>query len=107
MDEPVLTGTVVPSKLIGVIEARQTETDGTTERNDRLVAVGSACVLFRDVKRLSDLPDALVEQIEYFFVVYNQEEGKHFEPVGRHGRKRANELLERGMRRYGRKGRSS
>jgi inorganic pyrophosphatase len=107
MDEPVPTGTIVPSRLIGVIEARQTEEDGETEENDRLIAVANASELFRDVKKLSDLPAVVVEQIEHFFVAYNQEEGKRFDPVGRHGRKRATECLQRGMRRYRRKGRAS
>jgi len=38
MDEPAFLGCVVPARLIGVIEAEQTE-EGTTVRNDRLVAV--------------------------------------------------------------------
>src|SRR6201987_1675612 len=33
MDEPTFTGCVVPCRLIGVMEAEQTE-DGETERND-------------------------------------------------------------------------
>src|SRR2546423_2076110 len=107
LDETVPTGTIVPSRLIGVIEARQTEKDGETEENHRLIAVAEACDLFRDVKKLSDLPATVVQQIEHFFVTYNKEEGKQFEPTGQHGRKRAEELLEHAMRRYRRNGRSS
>jgi inorganic pyrophosphatase len=107
MDESVPTATIVPSRFIGVIEARQTSKDGETVDNHRLIAVASACELFRDVQKLSDLPDAVFEQIEHFFVAYNEEEGKRFEPIGRHGRKRAHELLKSGMRRYRRKARSS
>jgi len=103
MDEAVPTGTVVPLRLIGVIEARQTEADGQRDENDRLVAVASACELFREVKKLADLPETVVKQIEHFFVTYNQEEGRRFKPTGRHGRKRANALLKNGMRRYRRK----
>ena len=107
MDESVPTGTVVPLRLIGVIEAKQTEKDGATDENDRLVGVACACELFRDVKTLSDLPKAVVEQIEHFFVVYNQEEGKRFKPVGRHGRKRATALLRKGLAQRRRKGKRS
>ena len=46
MDEPVPTGSIVPSRLIGVIEAVQTERDGSSEENHRLIAVGEACELF-------------------------------------------------------------
>src|SRR5262245_39465179 len=37
-DEPTFVGCIVPSRLIGVLEAEQTE-KGKTIRNDRLVAV--------------------------------------------------------------------
>jgi inorganic pyrophosphatase len=107
MDEPVATGIVVPSRLIGVIEARQTERDGETEVNDRLLAVASVSNLFRDVKKLSNLPEAMVDQIEHFFVSYNEQAGKDFEPVGRHGPNRARHLLDDGMRRFRAKRRSS
>lgn len=107
MDESVPTGTIVPLRLIGVIEAQQTEEDGTEEENDRLIAVACACKLFGDVKTLSDLPKAVLEQIEHFFVTYNQEEGRRFKPVGRHGRKRAKELVTKGLARYRRKRRRS
>ena len=40
MDAPVFPGCIVPSRLVGVIEAEQTE-DGKTERNDRLLAVAA------------------------------------------------------------------
>jgi inorganic pyrophosphatase len=40
MDAPVYPGCIVPSRLIGVIEAEQTE-NGETERNDRLLAVAA------------------------------------------------------------------
>ncbi len=103
MDEPVPTATVVPSRLIGVIEARQTEEDGEAEENDRLIAVASSCDLFRDVTRLSDLPKAVMKQIEHFFVTYNHEDGKRFKVTGLRGRRRARGLLEQGMRKYRRK----
>lgn len=103
MDEPVPPGTVVPSRLVGVIEARQTEKDGESDENDRLIAVATACELYCDVKKLSDLPKAIVEQIEHFFVTYNKEAGKRFELRGQHGPKRAKALLASGMRRYRRK----
>jgi inorganic pyrophosphatase len=107
MDEALPTGTVVPFRLIGVIEAQQTDKDGETTENSRLIGIAVACEIFADVDKLSDLPHAVVEQIEHFFVTYNQEEGKRFKPTGRHGKKRAKELVESGMKRYSRKKRSS
>src|SRR4051794_7660199 len=40
MDEAAFVGCLVPARLIGVIEAEQTE-DGKTLRNDRLIAVAA------------------------------------------------------------------
>lgn len=100
MDEPVPPGTIVPSRLIGVIEAKQTEKDGKTETNDRLIAVAAAHELLSRVKQLSDLPASVTDQIEHFFISYNEQHGKRFEPTGRHGAKRAEALLENGRRAY-------
>lgn len=100
MDEPVPPGTIVPSRLIGVIEAKQTEKDGTTETNDRLIAVAATHELFSEVSRLSDVPASLTDQIEHFFISYNEQHGKRFEPKGRHGPKRAETLLANGRRSY-------
>jgi inorganic pyrophosphatase len=98
MDEPVPPGTIVPSRLIGVIEAVQTEKDGSSETNDRLVAVAATHELFSEVKQLSDVPSSVTDQIEHFFISYNEQHGKRFEPKGRHGRKRAENLLAKGRR---------
>src|ERR1043165_6343493 len=40
-DEPLVVGTLLPARLLGVFEAVQKE-DGKTERNDRIVGVGMA-----------------------------------------------------------------
>jgi len=105
MDEPVPIGTVVPSRLIGVIEAVQTEKDGEEEENHRIIAVSEACELFAQVRKLADLPDAVTAQIEHFFISYNEQAGKKFEPTARSGRKRAEKILEQGRRRRGHRGR--
>jgi len=42
IDAPVAPGTIVPSRLIGVIEATQTEKDGESVENDRLIAIAPA-----------------------------------------------------------------
>jgi inorganic pyrophosphatase len=40
MDEPAFCGCLIESRLVGVIEAEQSE-EGKTERNDRLIAVAA------------------------------------------------------------------
>src|SRR3954451_4048299 len=71
MDAPVFPGCVVPSRLVGVIEAEQSE-DGQTERNDRLLAVAANSAAHRSIHELGDLSQDLVAQIEHFFVSYNE-----------------------------------
>lgn len=93
MDEPAFTGCAVKVRLIGVIEAEQTERDGSTTRNDRLIAVAADSHDHSNIKSLHQLNDHLIEEIEHFFVSYNAIAGKVFKPVGRFAAKRARELV--------------
>jgi inorganic pyrophosphatase len=93
MDEPAFVGCLVPSNLIGVIEAEQTQ-GGKTERNDRLIAVYANSRNHRDIVSLDQINQNLVGEIEHFFVSYNQIKGKRFNPLGRHGPDRARRLVE-------------
>jgi inorganic pyrophosphatase len=101
MDAPVFPGCIVPSRLIGVIEAEQTE-DGKTERNDRLLAVAVNSAAHRSIETLSDLSQDLVAQIEHFFVSYNEMKGKRFRVKGQAGNNRAFTLVKAAMKRRGR-----
>src|SRR4029450_11129915 len=98
MDAPVFPGCVVPSRLVGVIEAAQTE-DGKTERNDRLLAVAANSAAHRSIHELRDLSGDLVAQIEHFFVSYNEMKGKRFQVKGRAGSRRARTLVTAAMKR--------
>jgi inorganic pyrophosphatase len=98
MDEPAFTGCLVPSRLIGVIEAEQTE-KGKTMRNDRLIAVAANSHTHTHVRSLNDLNKTLVEQIEQFFVSYNEAKGKKFKPLGRFGSRKAAQLVKDGIKR--------
>ena len=100
MDEPAFAGCLVRVRLVGVIEAEQTERDGETERNDRLVAVAAKSRLHGNVRTLEDLGSGLPEEIEHFFVSYNRAKGKEFKSLGRFGPGRALKLVEEGVRRF-------
>lgn len=99
MDAPVFPGCIVPSRLIGVIEAEQTE-QGETERNDRLLAVAANSATHRSIHELSDLSQDLISQIEHFFVSYNEIKGKRFQVKRQAGRKRALALVTAAMKRH-------
>jgi inorganic pyrophosphatase len=98
MDEPAFTGCLVRSRLLGVIEAEQTE-KGKTERNDRLIAVASKSRTTSDLHSITDLNPKLLEEIEHFFISYNEVKGKKFKPLGRYGPVRARKLVLRSKRR--------
>ena len=100
MDEPAFTGCLVPSRLIGVIEAEQTERDSETIRNDRLIAIAAASITHRDVKALKNLNENLIKEIEHFFISYNEIKGKQFKPLGRFGPERAKRLIEQASKNF-------
>ena len=93
MDEPVFAGCLVSARLVGVITAEQQERDGAVERNDRLLAVAEKSRLHADVRGLDDLGDTLLEEIEHFFVSYNEIRGKTFTPTARKGPQAARNVV--------------
>ncbi|HEY0406974.1 MAG TPA: inorganic diphosphatase [Pyrinomonadaceae bacterium] len=95
MDEPAFVGCLVEARLIGVIEAEQTEEEETT-RNDRLIAVASESRTHKHVRSLSSLNEVVVDEIEHFFVSYNEIKQKVFKPLGRFGPQRALKLVAEG-----------
>jgi inorganic pyrophosphatase len=99
MDEPAFVGCLIPSRLIGVIEAEQTE-EGKTEKNDRLIAVASDSRVHKAITSINDLNPTLVDEIEHFFVSYNDAKGKEFKPLGRFGARKAKNIVEDGIKLY-------
>jgi inorganic pyrophosphatase len=95
MDEAAYPGCLVPSRLIGIIEAEITGPDGATLRGDRLLAVAETSELYAGVQSTDDLRGGtLVEQVQYFLVWYNEVRGRTFTPLGLHGPERARQSLE-------------
>lgn len=92
LDEAAIQGCLVEARLLGVVEAEQTE-DGETTRNDRLIAVDVKSHLYRETKSLDDLGEPLVEGVIHFFVSYSEFKGKTFTPLGRYDAKRALALV--------------
>jgi inorganic pyrophosphatase len=103
MDEPAFAGCVVPSRLIGAICATQTERDGETNRNDRLIAVAETSHNLEKVREIGDLSPPLLREIEHFFVSFNHVKGKKFKVDDRVGSRAAVKLVRKGMRKRSRK----
>lgn len=94
MDEPAFVGCLVSCRLLGVIEAKQTE-KGKTMRNDRLLAVSADSHTHEKLKAVTHLDPILLDEIEHFFVSYNEVKGKKFKPLRRLGPAHANKLVMR------------
>jgi inorganic pyrophosphatase len=99
MDEAVPPGCVVPCRLLGVIEAEQRKMEKPrpkAERNDRLLAVAAKSHRYPGCRTLGDLATEVIDEIERFFVFYNEQKGVEFRPLGRGGVGKAKRLLEAG-----------
>jgi len=99
MEEPTFSGCLVPVRLLGAIVAEQTQ-EGRTDRNDRLIGAADKSRLYRDLEALEELPNHVLEEIEHFFVSYNEERGRDFRVIGRAGPERARRLVQVGVRRF-------
>jgi inorganic pyrophosphatase len=102
MDEPTFCGCLVEARLIGVIQASQTDArkggPRKRERNDRLIAVAVKSSAHEQVKSLKELGPGLLDQIEHFFVNYNRQRGRVFKPLGRRGAREAAALIRKQQR---------
>lgn len=92
-DEGTFPGCQIDCRLIGVIKAEQTQ-EGKQSRNDRLIAVAEASVLYSGVHEISDLEAAVLKQIEDFFVNYQKVRDIQYKITAREGSQSAGEVLE-------------
>jgi inorganic pyrophosphatase len=92
MDEPAFPGCAVRARLIGVIEGEQL--DGKDRiRNDRLIAVAEANHMYANIRKLNDLPDKWLQELQDFFVNYHNLEGKKYRLLGCKGSDAAFRLI--------------
>jgi len=98
MDEHSYPGCLVETRILGVLEARQSE-EGKVKmiRNDRLIAVAKVSVLFKDITTVKELNKSMVAEIENFFIDYNKHEGRKFEPLNWKGRSTAVQLVKKSI----------
>lgn len=94
MDAPAFSGCMVDCRLVGLLEAQQSEEDKTI-RNDRLVAVASEARDYAQIQTISDLNPNFLEEVERFFSNYNAAEGKQFTVLARKGPAAALKALDR------------
>lgn len=98
-DEPLPAGTIARVRLIGVIEGEQTEKEGKTLRNDRILAVANGSHLFSYVRSIDDLGEDFMKNVTRFWVNFNDLHGREFKVVGVKDAARAVELIKAGLKR--------
>ena len=99
MDAPAHVGWLIEVRIIGIIEATQTQ-DGKTERNDRLLGVAIHSYNHEGLAAIGDLSKTLLDQVEAFFVSYNEQRGKKFKIKDIGGPKKALTFLKTGMKEF-------
>lgn len=96
-EHPSFVGCLMTVRLIGVLEAEQTEKRRTI-RNDRLLAVAQTEVNTPNIREIHALPKTTLDHLEAFFVGYNRAHGRQFRPIGRRGPQAAERLLTAAIR---------
>jgi inorganic pyrophosphatase len=99
LDAPTFTGCVIPTRVIGAIEAEQTE-DGVTFRNDRLIGIANAAHEYGPITSIDELNPMIVKEIEHFYTSYNEMRGRLFKPLAHSGPEAALDLITNGMRAF-------
>lgn len=97
-DEDLPVGCLVNVRLLGVIEACQTERDGRQNRNDRLIGRVLESRIYADVDDLDCLGGAMVDELASFFRTYNDLKDKRFEVRAVSDAARACRLIEEAAR---------
>jgi inorganic pyrophosphatase len=98
LDAPTFSGCVVEARLIGALELEQRENDGSTVRNDRLLAVAADSHEHKSIHALTDLSNDMLHEIEHFFSSYNEAHGRSIRVLRRVGPERAHALLKHALR---------
>ena len=82
--DPTFPGCLIDVKVVGVF--RMTD-DG--KQDDKVLCVPVNDPNWRVIDELDDVPEQLRNEIEHFFSIYKQPEGKHVEVDGWHPREEA------------------
>jgi inorganic pyrophosphatase len=95
MDEPAFAGCVVECRMIGVLEATQSQA-GKMIRNDRFIAVAADSLNFKRLKQIRDVEREMLEQVQHFFASYAEMGGKEFRVLKVAGVREAAKLIAAG-----------
>lgn len=96
LDEPCYPGCHVECKVIGIIEALQTEKNETM-RNDRIIAKAIESTKYSKINFIKDMDSSMVDQLIHFFISYNKLNNKVFKPLKNQGPKKAITLIKKAI----------
>ena len=99
-DEPTFPGCQIDCRVVGTILAKQRPEGQEEFKNDRIVAVAEASVLYASVKELNDLEPMVLKQIEDFFVNYQKVRHVEVSLLGRDDAAAAERTLDRASKTY-------
>lgn len=85
-------GCRIDARLIGVLTATQNE-KGKIIRNDRYFFIPVNSVTFAHIDNIKDFPNEHLKQLLFFFITYNEEKNKNFEPLKVHNASKATRML--------------
>jgi inorganic pyrophosphatase len=94
--EPTFPGCIIPVKAIAVLRMRDDD-----EQDDKVLCVPHDDPTWNAMEELEDLPERLRGEIEHFFSIYKQPEGKDVQVDGWYSRADADDIIARGRERFG------
>jgi inorganic pyrophosphatase len=97
MDAPAQVGCLIDVRIVGIIDAEQTQ-DGKTEKNSRILGAAIHSYEHEHLVTISDVSKTLLSQVEAFFVSYNKQRGKKFKITDTGGPKKALRYIKTGIK---------
>ncbi len=77
VNEPTFSGCLIEARIVGIFKMKD------KGHNDfKLLAVPHKDPLFGDIKKLEDVPQHFLREVEHFFSTYKHLEGVTIEPLG-------------------------
>jgi inorganic pyrophosphatase len=95
VNEPTFSGCLIEARVIGLFKMRDRGV------NDyKILAVPHTDPLFAEIRKLDDVPQHYLKEVEHFFATYKQLEGIHTEPLGWAGPEEATAEVRASVDRY-------
>ncbi|MCA0374974.1 MAG: inorganic diphosphatase [Gemmatimonadetes bacterium] len=95
INEPTFPGCQITVRPIGVLTMLD-----KGEPDDKVLGVPADDPYFHDVRNLKDLSPHYLKEVEHFFLIYKDLEGKRMEITGWRPREAAEAIILRSMQRY-------